>query len=255
MNQRLIRTTISAAGATAVAGVIAASVLSAQPAPTPEANRQVIATGCLKQQKDQTAPSTIAADEKAVSKEDFVLMDARITAAAPAVTPTATPSPNAQSAEERKSAPSGASGAAGAGTSGTGSTSVQATEHPPSEAATRTNSAASPTGTPSANIGPESQTMFKVVGLSPETLQRMLNQQVQIEGRLDVARMTRSNGAALRQPGVAAGRDPASTPNASAPPAQAPTADADRPTLATSPLPELRGMSIRALGDTCKGTE
>jgi hypothetical protein len=108
---RLFHSTISAFVACAAVTVLAAQTPTTQPPPpdtqTPstETSRRVTAVGCLKQQKDIPAPSTNV-DERIGADDDFVLMDARITSAAPATAPTA-PSEKPPSETARTTSPDG----------------------------------------------------------------------------------------------------------------------------------------------------
>jgi hypothetical protein len=253
------------ATATAVA-CVTATVLAAQaPSPRAEDGRDVTAVGCLKQERDiHGRLTTGAAGESARSGgEAFVLVNARITGASitdarPAADDPTTPGSTTASAaakeRERRSSPSGAPGVSGAGTSGTENTSVQSTDRPASEAAQ-----GGATGSNPAGRGPD--TMYKIVGLPDSQLTPLLNKQVEVRATLDANTM---GSAALRQPGVTMGRDPASTPSSSTPPpepTQAPASQSDRQAdrqdttpAASASLPELKATSIKATGGRCQGT-
>ena len=225
------------------------------PSARPEDGRSVTAIGCLKQERDIHGRTTTAGEAgkpgdgyRAVERAHHECVDA---GSADHVDPATSGSASAAAAErERRTEPSGAPGAGGAGTSGTGSTSVQTTERPPDVAARGGATAANPTPVRGA------ETIYKVVGLPDAELTPLLGKEVEVRATLDANTM---GSAALRQPAATMGREPASTPSASAPPpdpTQAPATQADRQhgRPATAPLPELKATAIKATGGRCQGT-
>jgi hypothetical protein len=237
------------ATATVIASVAATMLVSAQtPSPRPADGRDVTAVGCLKQERDIHGRMTTG--EAAGPGDAFVLTNARITSASLPEAPTGAAAATAKD-RDRATSPSGSPGVSGAGTSGTENTSVQATDRPASQAAPGSATASNPPVG-----GPE--TMYKVVGLPNTELTPLLGRQVEVRATLDASTM---GSAAVRQPGVTMGGEPASTPSASTPPpspTQAPPTQADQQGTAgrpaPAPLPELKAMSIKATGGRCQGT-